>query len=168
MMIKKITRMKSIFIVVTIIGVLLGCKSKESDFDFKGNTKELIRLELQELNIEIWVPQKHSLVTRENYVNVILDPNKRYNKGFTIKKTNLDIQKKQYPKYTELENGISIFYETFVANNPGSSGGKVYTLKGFFEFKNEMFLVTSSQLQEFGEANAQFCFKYISSIEELK
>ncbi|WP_160114163.1 hypothetical protein [Aquimarina sp. AU119] len=160
--------MKSIFIVLTIMSVLLGCKSKERDFDFKGDTKELIRLELQELNIGIWIPKKHTLIKRANYINVILDPNKRYNKSFTIKKTNLDTQKKQYPKYVKLKNGIGIFYETFVASNPGSSGGKIYDLKGFFEFRNEMFLVTSSQLIESGEGNAEFCFEYISSIEKLK
>ncbi len=160
--------MKSIFIVLTMISVLLGCKSKESDFDFKSNTEKLVRLELEELNIRIWVPKKHALVKKENYINVILDPNKRYHKGFTIEKINSDIQKKQYPKYTELENRIRIFYKTSIADNPGSSGGKQYDLKGFFEFRNETFLVTSSQLKEYGEVNDEFCFKYLSSIEELK
>ncbi|WP_024768520.1 hypothetical protein [Aquimarina macrocephali] len=153
--------MKSIFIALILIGVLFGCKSK-------GDKEKLVKLELQELNIRIWVPKEHSLFKGENYVNVILNPDKRYNKGFTIKKMNLDIPKKQYSKYAELENGISIFYETFVADNPGSSGGKEYDLKGFFEFRNEMFLVTSSELKEYGEANAEFCLVYISSIEELK
>lgn len=154
--------MKSVLILILSLIFLLGCGAKQ-DFSQEINDENLISVDLNNLNINIRLPQIHSLQQFGDKAIINLNPNKRAIKQFSIEKSTSIEKRDKYQESFQFRNGAILKYYKF--EEGGGSGGIEYELEGILKLKNEQFLITASHQTELVKGDPEFCLKYLSTID---